>query len=280
MIRRLLVANRGEIARRVFASCRLVGIETVAVYSDADADSPHVAEADYAVHLPGNAPTATYLRGDLMIAAARKTGADAVHPGYGFLSENADFAAAGHRRRADLGRPAGQGDRRDGLEDRGEDAARRRRRPDAADLVRPGPGHRVPGAGQGVGRRWWPGHADRARPRVAAGRDRLGPAGGGAGVRRRHGLPGALRRERPAHRGADLRRQPRHRGAVRRARVLDPAAPPEDRRGGAVAGRSRRSCASSSARRRRPRPGRSATSAPARSSSCSTPSAAASTSWR
>ncbi|GIF65160.1 acetyl/propionyl-CoA carboxylase subuit alpha [Asanoa ishikariensis] len=93
MIRRLLVANRGEIARRVFASCRLVGIETVAVYSDADADSPHVAEADYAVHLPGNAPTATYLRGDLMIGAARKTGADAIHPGYGFLSENADFAA-------------------------------------------------------------------------------------------------------------------------------------------------------------------------------------------
>jgi propionyl-CoA carboxylase alpha chain len=94
MIRRLLVANRGEIARRVFATCRLIGIETVAVYSDADADSPHVAEADYAVHLPGNSPTATYLRGDLIIAAARKTGADAIHPGYGFLSENADFAAA------------------------------------------------------------------------------------------------------------------------------------------------------------------------------------------
>ena len=67
MIRRLLVANRGEIARRVFATCRLVGIETVAVYSDADADAPHVAEADYAVHLPGNAPTETYLRGDLLI---------------------------------------------------------------------------------------------------------------------------------------------------------------------------------------------------------------------
>ncbi len=94
MIRRLLVANRGEIARRVFATCRAMGIETVAVYSDADERAPYVAEADYAVHLPGNAPTATYLRGDLLISAARKAGADAVHPGYGFLSERADFAEA------------------------------------------------------------------------------------------------------------------------------------------------------------------------------------------
>jgi propionyl-CoA carboxylase alpha chain len=94
LIRRLLVANRGEIARRVFATCRSIGIETVAVFSDADADAPHVSEADYAVHLPGNAPSATYLRGDLLVAAARKCGADAVHPGYGFLSENAEFASA------------------------------------------------------------------------------------------------------------------------------------------------------------------------------------------
>ncbi len=94
MIRRLLVANRGEVTRRIFATCRAVGIETVAVHSTADTDAPFAREADYAVQLPGNAPSATYLRGDLIIAAARKTGADAIHPGYGFLAENAEFAAA------------------------------------------------------------------------------------------------------------------------------------------------------------------------------------------
>jgi propionyl-CoA carboxylase alpha chain len=94
MITRLLVANRGEIARRVFATCRRLGIETVAVHSDADAGLPFVAEADHAVRLPGNAPADTYLRTDLLVDAARRAGADAIHPGYGFLSENADFARA------------------------------------------------------------------------------------------------------------------------------------------------------------------------------------------
>ncbi|MGW4369644.1 ATP-binding protein [Nocardia takedensis] len=88
----VLVANRGEIARRVFATCRRTGLGTVAVYSDADADTPHVTEADAAVRLPGNTPAETYLRGDLIIEAALSAGADAVHPGYGFLSENAEFA--------------------------------------------------------------------------------------------------------------------------------------------------------------------------------------------
>ncbi|MDG4794390.1 biotin carboxylase N-terminal domain-containing protein [Micromonospora sp. WMMD1082] len=94
MITRLLVANRGEIARRVFATCRALGVETVAVHSDADTDAPFVAEADQAVRLPGNTPVETYLRIEAILDAARRSGADAVHPGYGFLAENADFAEA------------------------------------------------------------------------------------------------------------------------------------------------------------------------------------------
>uniref|UniRef100_UPI00245769A7 biotin carboxylase N-terminal domain-containing protein n=2 Tax=Nocardia TaxID=1817 RepID=UPI00245769A7 len=94
MLSTVLVANRGEIARRVFATCRRMGLGTVAVYSDADADAPHVGEADAAIRLPGNTPGETYLRGDLIVEAALAAGADAIHPGYGFLSENADFARA------------------------------------------------------------------------------------------------------------------------------------------------------------------------------------------
>ena len=94
MFKKILIANRGEIACRVIKSAKKMGIKTVAVYSDADRDALHVELADEAVHIGAAAATESYLIGDKIIAAAKSTGAEAIHPGYGFLSENADFAKA------------------------------------------------------------------------------------------------------------------------------------------------------------------------------------------
>jgi acetyl/propionyl-CoA carboxylase alpha subunit len=91
-MRKLLIANRGEVVRRIQRTCRAMGITTVAVHSDPDAGAPFVAEADEAVPLGGAAPADSYLRVDALLEAARRTGADAVHPGWGFLSESAEFA--------------------------------------------------------------------------------------------------------------------------------------------------------------------------------------------
>src|SRR5918996_6330505 len=94
MLRRILIANRGEIALRVARACREAGIESVAVYSDADAQALHTSVADYAVRIGPAPPSESYLSIEAILAAARDTNADAIHPGYGFLSENVTFARA------------------------------------------------------------------------------------------------------------------------------------------------------------------------------------------
>ena len=94
MFTKILIANRGEIACRVAATAQRLGVKSVAVYSDADANAKHVAVCDEAVHIGGSAPKDSYLRWERIIEAAKATGAQAIHPGYGFLSENEDFAKA------------------------------------------------------------------------------------------------------------------------------------------------------------------------------------------
>ena len=245
--RKVLVANRGEIARRIFRTLRTMGLASVAVYSDADADAPHVADADEAVRIGAAPSRESYLAIDRLIDAARNVGADAVHPGYGFLSENADFAA----RCADAGLTF-IGPPVEAIRTMGSKIEAKAIMAAAGVPVVPG----VSGVGLG----------DNA---IAAEARKLGlpilikasAGGGGKGmrivratelrrraprarregerVRRRHAPPRALLRPPAAHRDPDPRRHARQRGPLLRARVLDPAPVSEDHRGGAVARRRR-----------------------------------------
>ena len=118
MFKKILIANRGEIACRVIRTARRMGIKTVAVYSDADARAPHVKMADESVRLGPPPAAESYLKAELIIDACKATGAEAVHPGYGFLSERTSFAEALDEGRHRLHRPAAERHRGDGRQDR------------------------------------------------------------------------------------------------------------------------------------------------------------------
>ena len=245
MFKRILIANRGEIACRIIKTARKMGIATVAVYSDADRDALHVEMADEAVHIGPPAAAESYLVIDKIVAACRQTGAEAVHPGYGFLSEREAFPAR-WQKPASCSSGRTRGDRRDGRQDREQEGGGQ------AAKVSTVPGHlgviedekhavkiadeigypvmiKASAGGGGKGMRIAYSQAE-----VAEGFRAL-EVGGEVVVRRRPHVHREVHRRSAPHRDPGARRQARQRHLSRRARMLDPAPQPEGHRGGAVA---------------------------------------------
>ncbi len=277
MFKRILIANRGEIACRIIKTARKMGIETVAVYSDADRDALHVAMADSAIAIGPPEAAKSYLVIEKIVAACKESGAEAVHPGYGFLSEREAFPKAlqaagivfigpnpkaiaamgdkiefeeggGRRQGLDRARPS----RRDRERGRGDEDRRR---------------HRLSGDDQGFRRRRRQGHAHRLQQRRGGGRLRARALGGEVLVRRRPRVHREVHRRAAPHRDPGARRQARQRHLSRRARMLDPAPQSESDRGGADRRCSMRRRARQWASRRSRWRKRSVTTAPARSNS-------------
>ena len=244
-VKRVLIANRGEIAARILRACRVAGLEAVAVYSTADRDAPYLSQADRAVCIGPPAAARSYLLADALLAAALGTGCDAIHPGYGFMAENAGFA----RRCAEHGLTF-IGPSPEAIELMGDKIAGRAAAIASGVPVVPGSDASITDtdaakrgaadigyplllkASAGGGGRGHAGGERAVRARVAA---RRGRRRGASRVLRLAHLHGALLPAGPPRRGPGLRRPARQPRAPRRARLQRAAAPPEARRGIPVA---------------------------------------------
>ena len=243
MFKKILIANRANIACRVIKTARRMDIKTVAVYSEADRDAAHAEMADEAVLIGPALAAQSYLVMEKIIEAAKKTGAEAVHPGYGFLSENAGVRGGAEGGRNRVHRAEHPGHQGDGRQDRVQEGrggsegfhrarlSRRDRNPEHAAEIASGIGYPVmikaSAGGGGKGMR-----VARSADEVREGL--LPPRGGQVELRRRPRVHREIHRASAPHRNPGDGRQARQRGLPVRARMLDPAPQPEGDRGGAV----------------------------------------------